>query len=742
MNKSIDVGINLELLGVEEGDTLPGLFAYAFDKNGKFIGRQELDGGKGQLQLPVEMQGKSVRVLIAPELEKEPEFSALKRLGAYETRFNLRERLHLPLALSPLDWRRLLLCICYITGRVVKSVRMPDGTVKYLPICHARVTICEVDRFPLIIKALPDDLIWRLRDNLLRAPEFPPEPPEEIIGPLGPLNLFNSLTVDAKPVSAIRSASFALNSAKVAGDVHECESCQKSEVISTAKETAALRATEAAVFSPLKSIASVAHLRATLIELMPSLLPRLCLIDWLEPYFLHHKHCFRTVMTDDDGRFHALMRYPCNDIPDLYFSVDQWSGSSWNSIYKPSLRCGTHWNYRCGTEVTLVVTDSSAVACSPADPVDAPDGVGTWVMPYMVGAMPIFGDPGAGVAPDGWVKPSGYVDYSAGSLGTLSDAPFGGTLGFRLGYSQNIPMAGLKYYRFSYRKVGALDWSQMSAVVSRHYVHEVPGQLPSFPVYPLGPHTLNSEANLFEFKPDNPPAAAPGDPAETITYWPEDDWFGDIYSAFLDTNALPGGVLAAAGQYEIKVEVFDSAANQVPVGSIFSFIVPQTVTASGATARLATAGELDANGFVFRLRIDNNPSTAIIDAPAISSVSVTDSCGFLRYTNPLNPVTLAFHARHPNNQAVFGFGVIRGTAGVAAASVSGYPQVGTTPASAYVGDAVGNYAQNFPAATLLGGCDNAAYAITLGVYGKATNGWGRIGYDAGETRAFALAQMP
>ena len=48
-------------------------------------------------------------------------------------------------------------------------------------------------------------------------------------------------------------------------------------------------------------------------------------------------------------------------------------------------------------------------------------------------------------------------------------------------------------------------------------------------------------------------------------------------------------------------------------------------------------------------------------------VAASDNCGFLRY-GPGDLVHLQFHASHPNDRAVFAFGVVRGSNGLAAAS--------------------------------------------------------------------------
>jgi hypothetical protein len=50
------------------------------------------------------------------------------------------------------------------------------GATQDMPVCGARVHICEVDRWPLIIARLPDHEILRLRDDLidiLRHPRLP-----------------------------------------------------------------------------------------------------------------------------------------------------------------------------------------------------------------------------------------------------------------------------------------------------------------------------------------------------------------------------------------------------------------------------------------------------------------------------------------------------------------------------------------------------------------------------------------
>jgi hypothetical protein len=459
-------------------------------------------------------------------------------------------------------------------------------------------------------------------------------------------------------------------------------------------------------------------------------------------------------MVDGNGEFETTIWYPCaGDKPDLYFKAEQWQGGMWKTVYEPSVRCYTYWNYKCGTQVTLVVTDPSVVPCEPDPDVDVPPGMITWIMPYQVGRTEIWGTPPGSPTPlpagPGWVKPDGKTDY-----GGMTDAPFGGYLGFTQGHSNDIPNGGIKYFRWSYRLAGTTSLNYMQEPVVRHYVKQSPGELPSFPTYPLGHHTMGGNQYLYEFKPPSPPPPDPGDPPGTITYWPTNNFFGsDTYSAFLNTVKDA----SSAGQYEIWLEVFDAAGNPVTPGpGTFEFIVPenilpdQSVEARGADSAEVKTETIDGKthvGFVFNLHIDNDHCTASIDVPNIEGVTVADKCGFLRYNKKDNKkVTIAFHAQHPDNFATFIFNVHRGGDHLAAVSTLG--EVSATTAGAYTGDGVGNFHNDFNRSDLLcepadptDCCDEAAFAERVYVFAKATRGYGyRItAYDAAATRGFALA---
>ena len=361
-------------------------------------------------------------------------------------------------------------------------------------------------------------------------------------------------------------------------------------------------------------------------------------------------------------------------------------------------------------------------------PVVAPPGVGLWVMPWAVGGTPVYD-----------IKATGLTDYTDGLSGKLmTNAPFGGHLGFRHGYHNTLPTANLYYYRWQYRAVGSATWHDFSEAIGVHYQRQV-GLKVSFPVYALGPKSIAGK-NLYEFRPHKPPVEA-----GAVTSWPATDWFGDIYSGLLNSPALPEGT------YQFKLEVYSKTGARVSPGAgTFRFIVPTGTAADGTVnTALAPAAAIDGDGYVFTLHIDNRSTSAVIDAPVLGGGSATDACGFLLYDPAVDAadnaakIELAFHAKHPAKFAVFSYYVIRATDNV----VNATGEVSAVAAGVFAGDGSGNFSGNVTRTTLLGTCalpggkGKGAFAEVLHVLPKATTGWKQriTAYDAYTVRAFALA---
>ncbi len=726
-DKTVRLQIKAQLTGPGEA---PPLQAYAFDAQGRLLGSAAVEKGAAAVDVPAELNGQMLQMFLGPQLDKgeaAPTAAELQRLGAYAQPARLlSERplleLQMPIAVFP-RW-----CRCVVRGRLVKRFTLPTGTVKTLPVCHARVHVCEVDAIRIVIDRIPDRDILKLRDDLLdklRQVPWPPIPipdPGPLTGPLpGPFSgLFPGLL-------GVRSAMLAVPAA--------------------ALSAAPPQAMEFAV-SALASAGSALQTRARLRELSQLIAIHLCDLAYFWRYF--QVNCFRVIDVDSQGRFGALFFHDCGDQPDLYFWVEQFQGGAWQTVYRPSIGCGTYWDYVCGSEVVLNLP--RAVACE-EPPYGVPPGVTLFVLPWSIANAPIWGiPPGAPAAPAGWVRPDGMIDYdSDSSLGMLFNAPFGGTLNVLHDDSYFIPSSGIKYYRYAYRRAsstpntGAEDtsWTSITTPLARGYRLEYSGgRLPTYESYPVGPVTRGANTGLFEFKPQQPP-----NPGGTVV---ASEWLsGNVSEVAASWNTLLAAPpLSAdnasddAGVFEVKIEVFDPAGNQVmPGASTFQFLARN---ADGTTTRLSTTAEIAGGAYVLRVHVDNNGVSADLPQPSISGVAASDDCGFLRYA-PGDLVHVRYHAAHPNNHAVFGFGITRGSHGMPTAStLAPYVEVAAanapTTTTPYV-KVAGDYQRDFAPTELVGSCVNAAFAASLGVYGKATNGYGRLGLDASGLIAFALAEQ-
>lgn len=676
-------------------DNPPALAVYAYSHQGRLLAAAPVQEGRAQLHLPGHLDGRTVDLVLGPPAPADgamPDKAALLRAGAFrDTVRVLRDKPVASLHLTP-DVLTLF-CICRVRGRVVKHVPAPGGggTVER-PVCHTRVHVLEVDRIPFVIERLPEIDLQRLRDELLDKLQPIPLPiPQPDPGPL-----------------ALRSATV----------------------------------------TQLKSAHSTAHLRAQLKTLAPEILLHLCDLTWFHGFL----RADEVLVLDgqDDGSFGGWLFHRCDDQPDLYFWVEQFRHGAWSTVYRPSLGCGTHWNYACGTDI--VINAPQADACEEPG-YDLPDGVTLFVTPWAIGDTGIWGRKSG--APTGRVRGDGMVDYLAGGLGLLHDAPFGGTLLFHHDDSWFIPSAStpITHYRYAVRRwspipntgAGDTSWTPLLTPQSRSYRLEYSDRLPTYQSLGVGPSTLGGHEGLMRFRPQQPPHPGgtvvasewiTGNPAEIAATW--------------DTTVMAPGMSDTiatdlSGDFEVKIEVFDAAGHQVMPGpSSFQFLL---LDEAGTGSRYAESGEVQGGAFVMRVKVDNNRCRADLPMPDIHGTGPNPNCGFMHYTAADDPVRLRFEASHPNQRAVFGFGVIRGAFGVPVATTSG-PYVETAALSAPTGGAQydrgpdGYYAHAFRADELLSPCMNAAFAANVAVYAKATDGTNRLGWllDAYRQIAFALAQ--
>lgn len=717
--QQLELRVRIDQLGDE---SLPDAAAYVFDEADRLLVsenlvRRDSSTFKLQLSLPGDFSARRLRVMVAPAMSEKsttgelPQWmqpvleqaGQLPRSALYETllrrggverkvRVGAKEGI-VDIAVARGDWTKWLQCSCQVRGRLVKRVKMADGSTASWGVCHACVQIWEVDAVPLVLARIPDEALIRIRDELIELLKSRPLPRPKIPLPL--------LAAPAGAAAGLR----ATNSA--AGELlaSPLPASSELEAIAYASSAVQIRNALAVAWKPHAFI--------------------LCSLGELVSHL--HKHLLKCVCTDEDGYFDTSIDYSCaGDHPDLYFSAGQCIDGSWHWLYDPGLKCHVHWNHACGSDVILETRDPQARVCAPSIEVDPPAGVLKWVMPYAIGGIPVQK-----------VKATGLVDH--GFDFDATDAPWGAVLGFRVGHAASIPTAQIRYYRWLVKKPGATAFVDLAAPAAlgiyKTYVDydlSAPLKPPSFPLYFLGPKGVNSML-LYEFRPHEPPAL-PGHHRE----WPGGDYAGEIYSAMVDSSQLDHGL------HSFRLEVYNESGVKVsPAPADFQFILRDL---SGIDSHVVTAGEgLVDGGFEFSLYLDNRNCDAAIDAPTAGGLGANPDCGFLQF-NPADSVGLSVHAVHPENRARFrhwarrGANVLFESSGEVAASSVAIVPGGPTPADQILsGDGSGHFTASLSTGFLLGSCSQAAFAEMLEVYAKATNGWDRLhGLDAQTEWAFAL----
>jgi hypothetical protein len=451
------------------------------------------------------------------------------------------------------------------------------------------------------------------------------------------------------------------------------------------------------------------------------------ILCWLQPRYVFTT-LIGTATTDQCGHFRYTFYRGCSnpDQPDLYFRVLQpLYGGFRVPIYDPTpIQCNTYWDYACGTEITLYTSSPFAQTCSPCPPLD-PGGVDRYVTVLKVGALltsNIYG-----VSPD---HPASSMSNDRGM--TIEGAPFGGTLNPHLEFDPQLrDSLGVMYYRVTVQRPGGADPRELDTECFRHYTHSIPGGAVT-EARKLGPNTVNGVPNLFEI----PSSIAP------LGVWSTPNSYEDEANAkWVSTMEAPGAADSQpdkSGKFELKIELFDT--NGVAVNTAaknIHWLVPKETTAVGAAVLHLVPplpGCISGSAFLLPLHVDNNPSYAEIDAPLLNGSAAADVCGVMRYTPPTLPQTTAgsvdmpYRARHRNGFATYSFEVKRGVTPLTPPSTSGP-----------VGPAT--FVPNQSVEDLLGPCTIAAFLEDLWVYGSATNGWSRVGYDDHASRAFALAPV-
>lgn len=358
---------------------------YVFDEEGRFLGTARGDRKEPRLRVPRRLLGRDLTVFVGPPLDLEEDAITPARLrgaGFPERRALLEpEGRDLLLGHLRLDPRLFLRSCCRVRGRVFRRIRLPNGTTRDVPLCNARVRICEVDLSRrLVIEQLPPDLLLRLRDDVLRAGRVDARLAEAGLVEVAPRSELDAVV---GPLGIARGQGHAVGPVRLPGrgegevrtDLPAAGGPEETGLRLLAGRIAGIRGVEA--------------LRRELVVHAELLAPIWCGLDWLRRRY--RLACLKTVEPDPAGRFDTHLHYFCyGDKPDLYFQVEQrcHEGEGWTTVHAPSIHCSTRWDYCCGEEVEIRVTNPAAATgrsapCEFPYVEGDPTSVGEWVeLPY------------------------------------------------------------------------------------------------------------------------------------------------------------------------------------------------------------------------------------------------------------------------------------------------------------------------------------------------------------------------
>ncbi len=839
----------------EKPDSPIDVMAYAFDPRGKMLASAALKEGRVELPLdPAALRGVRLYLAPPPTEDRAPTLAELEQMHAYRPVFDFlpNQNAYTLLPIPKDIWRWWLKCKCRVRGQVVKPVLI-DGVWVDKPVCEARVHVCEVDPLWYPIWLLPDYLVLKLRDDLLKELQkpfplprvdpsvipWPPPPPEaehiftlkgqevmfnpqpEPPAPRAPLGGGGSplasrlervalnpqplppgarfdpgqlVELNPQPEPPLPIEKIALNPQPLppappdpfrlvrlnpqpeppaimslrASQAMQLFTADPTPQPAIVMEKAALKPVFEQLTSEVRSglmATSVTAVRQTLVSNYKLIYPYLCWWPWWRPYFCRCDELL-VLSVDSTGNFDATITYPCFfDHPDLYFWVEVLIDGVWTTVYHPNpVCCHTYWNYACGSEVTLRVTDPRVRWCE-----ENPNLDGLNVVITTIGNA---------------VSMSEIVKTSGATQGYItSGEPFAGTLEMRMDLSRsNLIAIGVDHYRWSYRRKTLGDgvtpvtdiWHPMTHPVYRYYKTLVPNPTPPptlKPFYPadlMGPDPAFPGQNLFRIQPENPPA--PG------IEWSMLNEHVDMAYAYFETGSLfeSDGVTPTAGEYEVKLELFNSSGALVdwsnptggsPATPIYPFVssnaapfVPPVgmTTDPAPAANLLTNASGDTIGYTMVLYVDNRPCKAFIyDTWVDSTSNAAGPCGFIRFADHDTSLAhLACWAYQPFVHAMFYFRVDKGSLGdIPAATIDWdyignalrWAPVGVGPVNGYARDTSSNFSKAILVQDLLNAngvdCDAAAFAETEYVYHTGFDGYQRAYWlDASATpKAFALS---
>ncbi|MDF2187571.1 hypothetical protein [Paraflavitalea sp. CAU 1676] len=716
-------------LSKDAGVTNPEkLNVYVVDSSGKVIEEAPFKGYDVALKTPKQVLHAGGKLYIGAAFSKEAGIRQLTErhllkskafeVGLQFNRENIVELIKVP---RGIDIDFFPFRFCHITGHLNKFFNI-DGQNKKHAVCHARVSIYEVDRFHFVLPNIPDYVVVDIRDwfrktlrEKVQLEIQPPIPPRPIVRAATPV------IKDNLPLRLLKA----------------------NQKLSNELKLKALPALPDEVQASLLSD-SLQVVQSAIAANYRILYPYFCLYPLYHHWF-YSKQLINTVESDCNGKFDTWYLILDNDQPDVYIKVEVLHEGNWVTVYDPGLPCGTRWDYACGTDINITLTDPRVAPCS-CTPLE-----GDIVYVRRVGngtsIRKIALHEASAQTPSPFSDVRGLTN-NTGVEGNNYVSPFTQAFDFYVKFGDGFPNATTTHYRWKYRRItnqdlgdlplGDFDFQQ--GPLSKAYTY--PGDFMGTEVFYTGLFTMDQTVGSGKiYKIPNADAVVATGVAGAR--WETDD----TASIRVNASGLPGGL------YEFVMELTDSAGNTQAVSeSVFqvdSLMAsppnPQSIPALSVDPEYLVRNLVgNVIGFRFLLRIDNDATSceifdAIVRSDTGSGTTTDTICGFATY-NHLSPgqVLFRFDAHQPRNYAKYDFNVTKGngTPG-AAANVSG--QVPEPSHIIIVNGVPANYQLSRTVANLLGSCTQAAFAENLYVTAYHTNGSERVHpYDSGDTAAFAI----
>jgi hypothetical protein len=728
-------------------EALKDIHLYVFDKEGQLLESTPLRNGEATLKTAARNIEGQTQMIIGPEIPKQFQDRKLNpvmmlKMGGFQpsVRLDMNNQIlisGLPKLVFP-HWNW-----CLITGNISKTFSI-DGQNKTLAVCDARVHICEVDRirfwWPKIPVNIIDELSRKLREIILRPkPVFPPKPGPDP-DPIRKLINNRNFKTDIQPLSSFG----------IIGPERQLQSFRMSagnemtEMKMSAGAEANLPQLSHSIQNGLLSSSQIT-VRDTILNNFHLLHPYICLWPQFWPYFYYCDE-IATVYTDCNGKFN-FEYFNFNNDKDIYVWVEVCINGQWVTVYRPSLPCHTKWNYACGSDINITITDPRVMPCTCGQQLQ---GEIVWFRSIGESATALHieqGDANTVSIQGSSISNVGCTDIING----VRISPFGESLYFKLLFGDGFPKPGVTHYRWRKTRIkdAALNniffpqTTVVNGMVQKTYF-VITTDAQNHMHFETKAVTLGAEGSgenigyrIPHWDIYQDPGVPAADKLKTIQWTSPDFW-----SAGIDSTGLSDGT------WRFDLELLNESGGSFSVVQVPKQVFQvsdynnsgNSVDAPDTYLRINSGSPANAFNLKVKVRVDNATCVADIQDANITvngNVEYSGRCGFLHYTDVNQPVHISFIATHPRNFARFSFGVIKGNnTENPGASQEGYvlSSVGLYALSG------GIFAHDFPASQLLGTCPQAAFAENLYLTALATNGSRRLQeYDASDTNAFALS---